>query len=61
MHLWCLEPFGKISKLAISKLVQVGGGIISNDVDNMVYEAKTSTSQHKHVKAWPRARFSKAR
>lgn len=50
MHLLCLEPFGKISKLAIGKLVQ-GGGITSNDVDNMVYEAKTSTSQHKHVKA----------
>ena len=57
MHLWFLEPFGKISKLAINKLVRVGGEIISNDVDNMVYEAKTSTSQHKHVKAWPRPKF----
>ena len=55
MYFWCLEPFGKINP-AISKLVQ-RGQIISN-VDNTVHEAKTLTSQHKHVNARPRPKFA---
>ena len=40
-----------IGKLILQLANQVGGGKIISDVDNKVYEVKTLTSQHKHVRA----------